>query len=217
MRYFCLAALSLLVFATGCGPRLIPVLATPTPYEQKIPAQCDIAKVRQGKVAVLVQGAPAPEVRQILTTAILGELNDKTDLKKSDLVPASAMDDVRKDEQKYLVMSQKQIGEAVGAGTLVAVKIVNYGLYPLPMGGYYDVSVKVSVTVIDVKTGVLVWPLDGAGREVSLAYEAERGTPESVNVKILTYAAHGVTRYLYDCPKAYFRTPGETRMSEFGD
>jgi hypothetical protein len=207
--------LGVAVMVCGCGPRLIPVLSTPTRYEEKIPAQYDIAARAQGKIAVLVQGAPSPGIRLILTDAILLELEKKTSVKKSNLVPGSAMADLRKDEQRYLSMSQAQIGEAVGAGTVLVVKIVNYGLYPLPTGGYYDATIKVSATLIDVKTGVLLWPVDGPGREVSLAYDAERGTPDSVSAKILTYTAHGVARFLYDCPKAYFRTPGEQRTTEW--
>jgi hypothetical protein len=204
------------VMSSGCA-RVLPVLATPTPYEDKVPAQFDIGKRAQGKVAVLVQGAPSPEVRIMLTEAILRELNDKTSLKKSDLVPASAISEIRKDEQRYLSMSQGQIGGAVGAGTVLAVKIVNYGLYPVPLGGYYDASIKVSATLIDVKTDVLLWPLDGGGREISLTFDAERGTADAVTAKILVFTAHGIARYLYDCPKAYWHTSGEERSGELGN
>ncbi len=215
MKYVLLAGMGLAVMVSGCGPKLLPILSTPTPYEQKIPAQYDIGKYNQGKLAVLVQGAPAPQVRQILTEAILYELVEKTSLRKSDVIPGSVMNDLRKDEAKYLAMSQKQIGEAVGASTVLVVKIVNYGLYPLPTGGYYAASIRVSGTVSDARTGVLQWPLDGPGREVTLNYDAERGTADSVMAKILTYTAHGVVRYLYDCPKAYWHTPGEQKTTEW--
>jgi hypothetical protein len=203
----------ILCLVSGCG--MVPVMTTPTRYEDKIPAQFDIAKNAQGKVAVLVQGAPTRDVRMLLTDAILNELKEKTDLKKVDLIPAEAIDNLRKDETRYLAMDQGQIGGAVGAGTVLAVKIVNYGLYPAPMGSYYDASVKVSASIIDVRTAIQLWPRDSAGREVSLTFDAEAGSAEAVSVKVLVSAAHGIARYLYDCPKAYWNTPGEPRSLEW--
>jgi hypothetical protein len=212
MKYTMIVVLGVLAMVSGCG--LPAALSNPTPYEQKVPAEYDIAKAAQGRVAVLVQGGTASS-RQLLTEALLRELQKDTDLRAKDLVPASTMEALRKDESRYLAMSQAQVGEAVGAGTVLVVKIVNYGLYPLALGSYYDGSIKVSATLMDVKTGLLLWPQNGLGREVSMNFEGEHGSTEAVTAKLVAAAAHGVVRYLYDCPKAYYHAEGELRTSEW--
>jgi hypothetical protein len=213
MRYLVLMMVCVAAGVSGCG--LAPVLSTPTPYEASIPAEFNIAKDAQGKIAVVVQGGDIESTRQALTDVILLELEKNADVKKARLVPRSAIDAIKKDEEKYLAMTKVQVGAVAGAETVLVVKIVNYGLYPVPMGGYYDGSIKASASLVDVRTATLLWPRDGIGHEVSISFDAERGGADVMRAKLLTSAGHAIVRYLYDCSQAGFRTPGEHRSSEW--
>lgn len=215
MRYLIWLAVLAAVSAGGCG--VAPLLGTPTSYEQKTPAEFNLAKDTVGKIAVLAQGGPNIALRRELEDAVLLKLQEKVELKKDRLVARSEIDKLRLDQEKYLAMTPAQIGAAAGAGTILVVKIVKYELYPLPLGRYYDCAMGVSVVLVDVGTGTILWPQDGMPRSVSLASEGERGEANEVTTKLVRLMAHGVTRYLYDCPKAYFRLPGESRGNELED
>lgn|GEM_PF-7092664 len=214
MRYRVLSAMAVMCLLVG-GCQLGAIVGKPTSYEKKVPAEFGISRSTQGRVAVLVQGAPGEALRRNIVEATLLELEKNAGVRKSRLVPAAEMERLRQNEEKYLAMTSSQIGAAVGAETVLVVKIANYGLYPLPIGGYHDCSMTASAMLVDVKSGTIMWPADGIGREVSLMLEAERGDSAGIGEKLAMLAAHGVVRYLYDCPKAYFRVAGEKRGSEW--
>jgi hypothetical protein len=215
MRYLIWLAVLAAAVAGGCG--LIPALATPTSYEQKIPAEFNLAKGTEGKVAVLAQGGPDIALRREVEDVVLLELKEKVGVKKDRLVARSEIDKLRLDQEKYLAMTPAQLGAAAGAGSVLVVKIVKYELYPMPLGRYYDCSMSVSAMLVDVATGIILWPADGMPRSVSFASEGVRGDAKDVTTKLVRLMAHGVTRYLYDCPKAYFRMPGESRGNGMED
>jgi hypothetical protein len=212
----CVITMAMVVAAVavgGCG--LGTLMSEATPYEKAIPAEFNIARDTQGTVAVLVQGGPGNDLRRQFTDAILLELEKKAGVKKARLVASAEVDNLRKDEDKFLAMTTAQVGAAVGAEAVLVVKIVNYGLYPLPMGGYHDCTMVASATLVDVRSRTILWPQNGMGSEVSLALEAEYGDAKVVTARSVSLGAHGVVRHLYDCPKAYFRIPGEKRGNEW--
>ena len=196
----------LAVSAGGC------FLAAPTSLEQKVPAEFRVARELPGRLAVIVQGGPDNQTRRRFSDILLRELELKAGLRKNRLVPAGQIDALRRqDEQAYRGMTHSQIGAAVGADAVLVVRIMNYGLYPLPLGSYHDCSITASAMLVDVPSGTILWPQDGMGRQVQLTLEAQRGDAETAGARMLARAAHGVVRYLYDCPKGYFRISGERR------
>jgi hypothetical protein len=215
MRYLIWLAVLAAAGAGGCG--IVPLLGTPTAYEQKIPAEFNIAKNTEYKIAVLVQGGPNIALRREVEDAILLDLQEKVELKKDRLVARSEIDKLRLDNDKYQAMTPSQVGTAAGAGGVLVVKIVKYELYPMPLGRDYDCGMSVSASLVDAATERILWPEDGMARSVSLESEGERGGAVEITAKLVLAMAHGVTRYLYDCPKAYFRMPGEKRENELED
>ncbi|HSV27380.1 MAG TPA: hypothetical protein VLH60_05755 [Sedimentisphaerales bacterium] len=196
----------LAVSASGC------FLASPTSFEQNVPAEFKVARALPGRLAVIVQGGPDNQTRQRFSDILLRELESKAGMRKNRLVPTSQIDALRRqDEHAYLGMTSSQIGAAVGVDTVLVVRIMNYSLYPLPLDSYYDCSITVSAMLVDVPSGTIVWPQDGVSRQVQLVLETQRGDAATVGARMLALAAHGVVRYLYDCPKRNFRVRGEKR------
>jgi hypothetical protein len=212
MKYLICLVLLAAAGTGGCG--MAAVLGSPTSYELKVPAGFNLSRDTEGKIAVLAQGGPNIALRQQVEDIVLLKLHEKAEIKKDRLVARSEIDKLRLDQEKYLAMTPAQLGEAAGAGTVLVVKIVKYELYPMPLGRYYDCAMSVSAVLVDTRTGTILWPADGMPRSVSFAAEGERGEAQAVTTRLVMKIAHGVTRYLYDCPKAYFRMPGESSGNE---
>lgn len=204
------AALPLLLLCSGCQfLGLASIAASPTGYEDKIPAQFDLAKSKDRKVLVLVD-QPAylsaeVNLRQYLTDAVNASLKAKMKFPAEQLFTYEQLADFRSARSDFRELLPSQVGSAIGADMVLVIVIDNYELIKLSGTNYYRGMLYVHSLLLNCSNGERLWPGDSEGRIIKVGFEVERGGSEIAAARLAGDAAHCITRYLYNCPKHGFK------------
>jgi hypothetical protein len=210
------AGLPVVLFYAGCSPGIIGVIGTPTPSEMKSSAQYNLTKDIDQKILVLVdQPASFSEyasLRFYLTDMIIKMLQVKAKIKPSLFIDYQTLADLRADAPDLYTLSPVQVGSKLGADLVLAVTITNCRITNMAEAGYNG-SLDASAALYKVATGEKLWPTMEQSQLVQVGCESERRGQDAACVRLAAAAAHCITRYLYDCPKAGFKISDERTVS----
>jgi hypothetical protein len=188
-----------IVLCQGCN--VLGFLASPGPFEQKLPPQCEIKKVTSGKILVWVEALPgsgaSAEVTEKLHQALKTRLTKKAGISKKDLLTmdplfTSAYNPSQKPEE---------IGRKAGAGSVLYVRLEEYDIVSLHSNTIFSGQMKARAFLIRSENGEVVCPEDPAGILADVGTETTAKGREEVLQVIADAAAHCIVRSFYPCPK----------------
>ncbi len=206
-----------LLVILGCQfAGMVGVIGTPTPSETKSSAQYNLTKDKDQKILVLVD-QPASfsayaNLRFYLTDMIIKTLQVKAKMKPSLFTDYKMLADLRAGTPDFYMLSPVQVGEKLGADLVLVVTITNCRITNLAEAGYNG-SLDANAALYKVATGEKLWPTIEQSQRVEVGCESERRGQDAACVRLAAAAAHCITRYLYDCPKANFKISDERTAS----
>jgi hypothetical protein len=208
----------MVLFCAGCAPQIIGVLGTPTSSEQaEGSAEFDLSKNKDQKILILVD-QPASfsayaNLRFYLTDMIAKTLQEKAEMKPSQIIDYKLLADLRASTPDFYTLSSIEVARKLGADIVLAVTIVDCKIYDIPEGGYVAGSLDAQAVLYSVSSGEKLWPTAEQSKLVGVGFESERRGRDAGVVRLAAAAAHCVTRYLYNCPKASFKISDERTAS----
>ena len=211
------AGLPVILFYAGCQAiNMVSLLGSPTPSEMKSSAQYNLTGDKDQKILVLVdQPASFREyanLRFYLTDTIIKMLQVKAEIKPSLFIDYKMLADFRAGTPDFYMLSPAQVGEKLGADLVLAVTITNCRITNIGEAGYNG-SLDANAALYKVATGEKLWPTIEQSQLVQVGCESERRGQDAACVRMAAAAAHCITRYLYDCPKAGFKISDERTVS----
>jgi hypothetical protein len=167
----------------------------------KIKAKYVLPKV---PTLVLVENYRNPAVSQIDADLVASELCDQ--LKQNNLVPLVDPDKLTAvrdtDAAKYHAMSQVDLGRAVGAKQVIYVELLESSVEADSTESAARGRVSADVRVVDVDTGLTLWPLDSAqGYPLSADVPYNRADPDRVtamHAQMLAQLSDALAKLFYD-------------------
>jgi hypothetical protein len=192
-----------LVFCVGCG------ILIPSAHETKIPAEFKLTDYKGRKTLVLVNqpawlGAPLV-LRQQLTERINDYLVENVKLGPNDIIDYEQLSDFRAKRVDYNMMTEAQIGRALGADLVLLVVLDGFNMAKLPDVDYYNGELGCQAILIDVESAKKLWPQEETARLIKVGFDFEvRGQELAIN-RLASAAAYCITKYLYDCRKDKFK------------
>lgn len=207
-----IASLSTAIIFCCSGCRAIGALASPSPWEIKIPAEYKLADNKPEKMLVLVE-QPAwamseANMRVYLTQAVESLLTAKIGIKADVFVPYNKLADLRSNTPDFSAMSQPQVGARLGAGLVLYIVIDNFELYAMSDAGYYRGQLDARSGLYDVKSGLRLWPQDDL-KSSSVYLDMEDGQEKAAK-RLASSTARCIVRNFYDCPKPEYKVPDES-------
>ena len=211
------AGLPVLLFYAGCNAvGMVSVLGTPTPSETKSSAQYKLTKNKDQKILVFVDQPASfsayPNLRFYLTDTIIKLLQVKAEIKPSVFIDYKKLADLRTETPDFYMLSPAQIGDKLGADLVLMVTIIDCRITNIGEAGYNG-SLDATAALYKVTTGEKLWPTMEQSQLVQVGCESERRGRDAACVRLAAAAAHCITRYLYDCPKANFKISDERTVS----
>lgn len=191
-----------LIFCFGCG------ILTPSAHETKIPAEFKLVDYKGKETLVLVNQPAwlnAPIIlRRELTERINDYLVKNVKLGSNDIIDYEQLSDFRAKRVDYNMMTEAQIGRALGADLVLLVVLDGFSMDKLPDVDYYNGELGCQVILIDVASSKKLWPQETA-KLIRVGFDFEvRGQELALN-RLTNAAAYCITRYLYDCRKDKFK------------
>jgi hypothetical protein len=167
----------------------------------KIKAKYVLPKV---PTLVLVENYRNPAVSQIDADLVASELCDQ--LRQNNLVPLVDPDKLTAvrdtDAAKYHAMSQVDLGRAVGAKQVIYVELLESSVEADSTESAARGRVSADVRVVDVDTGLTLWPLDSAqGYPLSADVPYNRADPDRVtamHAQMLAQLSDALAKLFYD-------------------
>ena len=210
------AGLPVVLFYAGCqAVNMVALIGTPTSSENGS-AQYDLSKDKDQKILVLVDQPASfsayPNLRFYLTDTITKMLQLKAKVKPSLFIDYKMLADLRAGTPDFYMLSPVQVGEKLGADLVLVVTITDCRIISIGEAGCNG-SLDTNAALYKVATGEKLWPTMEQSQLVQVGCESERRGQDAACVRLAAAAAHCVTRYLYDCPKAGFKISDERTVS----
>jgi hypothetical protein len=212
------AGLPVILFYAGCAPQILAVLGTPTSSEQvEGSAEYDLSKNKTQKILVLVD-QPASlsayaNLRFYLTDTIDKMLQEKAKMRPAQIIDYKLLADLRANTPDFYTLLPTQIGLELDADLVLVVTIVDCKISGMSESGYVSGSLDAQASLYNVSSGEKLWPTTEQSKLIGVGFESERRGWDAAMVRLSVAAAHCVTRYLYNCPKAGFKISDERSAS----
>jgi hypothetical protein len=212
------AGLPVVLFYAGCSPGIIGVIGTPTSSEEvEGSAEYDLSKNKTQKILIFVD-QPASfsayaNLRFYLTDTIDKMLQEKARMKPAQIIDYKLLADLRANTPDFYTLLPTQVGRQLDANLVLVVTIVDCKISNISEGGYVSGSLDAQASLYSVSSGEKLWPTTEQSRLIGVGFESERRGRDAAMVRLSVAAAHCVTRYLYNCPKAGFKISDERTAS----
>jgi hypothetical protein len=135
----------------------------------------------------------------------------KAGIKSKYIVSYQEISQLQARRKDFAELSPVQVGDALDVGLVLYILIENYSLYAIADHDYYNGSLFTRSVLFDVSASEVLWPLDGDGRTVKAVIEFENKGRKAALDRLTTTTAHCISRYLYNCSRAKFKTSAEQR------
>jgi hypothetical protein len=209
-------ALPAIIFYAGCVPQIIGVLATPTSSERASgSAEYDLSEDKDQKILVFVDQptylSAYANLRFYLTDMInkMLQSKDKVNIKPSLIIDYKELADLRANTTDFYMLTPLQVANKLGADLVLVATVTDCKTRETSEASYISGSLEVHAALYKVSSGERLWPTTEQSRLVQVGFESERRGRDAAVVRLAAAAAHCVTRYLYDCPKANFKISDE--------
>ena len=210
----CLLAIIGVVCSGGCN--IIGFIGSPTAYEKKVPAEYELHRT-ESRILVFIDQARSSSVgfhvRGALDAAVIGYLADKVRVDKNNIIASVGYTPSR--VQAYAGLSPAQIGRKAGADLVLYIRIDKYELEQMDRRGYFSGRLVTRSVLVDVDSAKVLWPASQEARLNRIKVELEIDGREAASNRLMSGAAHCITRYFYNCPGPLFRWGDEQKEFEF--
>jgi hypothetical protein len=191
----------------GCN--VLGLLANPGPFEQKIPAECELKPIAAQKIFVWVEALPGSgansEIAGRLNQSILVRLVKNAGVSKKYILT-----------QDTLVTSAYnpsqgpgQIGQQAGAGAVFYVRIEEFELINLHGDKIYSGQMKARAFLVNSQNGEVLCPKEAEGIIADVATELTTKGRDDIILVLSDAAAHCIVRRFYPCPKNEYKVDEE--------
>jgi hypothetical protein len=201
-----LCVLIAIISSSGCG--IVGVAGTQSAYEKKIPAEYDLAGQKDRQILILVEQPSwlntEVNLRYYLTEAIRVSFIMNVKIPPESIVSYNELSEFRSNKSDFSSLSPVEVGQALGADIVLMVMIEDYQLNQMPDTDYYNGLLSAQAILFETATGVKLWPESTMGKSIRVSFEAERNR-ELAAQRLVSAAAHCITRFLYNCPKYKFK------------
>jgi hypothetical protein len=208
------------VFLCG-GCNLLGLLASETIHEEKVTAQFKLSEYGKEGVLVFVDSLKKINVAYGLEEKLEGSIENylvkKVRLKKENILGGDELSELRSSRPDFDRMSPVMVGEALGVGKVLYVRIENYSLFNIDGKDYYEGFLVTRSVLFDVGTGAVVWPDTMTGKVIRVKVDLETKGREAALARLTTATAHCITRYFYNCPRDQFKISEEHVIYEMED
>jgi hypothetical protein len=208
------------LFCDGCVPQIVGVLATPTSSERvEGSSEYDLSHDKDQKILVFVDQptylSSYANLRFYLTDMInkMLQSKDKVNIKSSLVIDYKELADLRANTMDFYTLTPIQVANKLDADLLLVVTITDCKIHDASEGGNVSGSLVVQAALYKVSSGEKLWPTTEPSRLVQVGFESERRGRDAAVIRLAAAAAHCITRYLYDCPKANFKISDEQTAS----
>jgi hypothetical protein len=217
LAIFVCACLPAVLFYAGCAPQIIAVLGTPTSAETEGAAEYDISKNKDQKILVFVDQpsylSAYANLRFFITDMIGKMLQTKAKIKPSQIIDYKLLADLRANTADFYTLSPIEAARKLDADLVLVVTIIDCKIRDISEAGYVSGTLDAQAALYSVSSGEKLWPTTEQSRLVGVGFESERRGRGGGVVRLAAAAAHCVTRYLYNCPKAGFKISDERTAS----
>ena len=200
-RITVIVCLVLLVFCGGCN--IFGFLAAPSAYERRIKAEYKLRKRQDEKILVFVDeaqgGRTSVDFRMDLSEEIASLLKKKVRISKENLLGYDEIASLQQSRDDFNSLVPTHIGKELGAGVVLYLQIVDYGLYGNEKERYYNGSLVSRCVLVETATGDVLWPEDRQVRYLRSRVELDV-MRESVNTRLVKAMGHMTARNFYDVP-----------------
>ena len=210
------AGLPVALFYAGCVPQIVGVASTPTSSERvEGSAEYDISHDKDQKILVFVDQptylSAYANLRFYLTDMInkMLQAKDKARINPSLIIDYKELADLRASTTDFYMLTPIQVANKLGADLVLVVTVTDCKIRDMSEAGYISGSLDAQAALYKVSSGEKLWPTAEQSRLVQVGFESERRGQDAAVVRLAAAAAHCVTRYLYDCPKASFKISDE--------
>ncbi len=207
------------LFCSGCN--VFGLLVSETIHEERSKAQFRLAEYGKEGVLLFVDSLKRTNVaygfQEELEGSIEHYLVKKARLKRKNILDWDALSELRSSRPDFDRMSPVKVGEALGVGKVLYVRIENYSLYNIDGRDYYEGFLVTRSVLFDVGTGAVVWPDTRAGKVIRVKVDLETKGREATVARLTTATAHCITRFFYNCPRDRFRISEEQVIYEMTD
>lgn len=201
LRLTVIACLVAAVFCGGCN--IMGFIAAPSAHERRIPAEYDLRKRQDEKILVFVDeskgGDASLDFRIDLSAGIVYDLKKKVKISEENLIGYEEIASLRKSREDFDDLLPAHIGQALGAGIVLYLQIVDYGLYGKSKERYYNGNLVSRCVLVESATGKILWPDDRKVRYIRARVELDVRR-ESVNQRLIKAMSHITTRNFYNVP-----------------
>jgi hypothetical protein len=191
----------------GCG--VISRLGTPTRYEKKVPAEYDITKRKGEKILVLVKQPLWLDAQENLRFYLTGAMNagfvGRMKWETENLVSYEQLSKFRSARSDFSLLSPARAGKELGADMVLFVMVEDFELNRVEDAGLYKGALAVQTVLFDAAGGNKLWPVSEKSKAVRVGFDVESGREKALT-RLAGSAALCTTRYLFNCPVAYYKT-----------
>lgn len=206
----CLLAVIGTVWSGGCN------VLSPTAHEKKVPAEYELYGT-ESRILVFVDQVRSSSVgfhvRDALDATVTAYLADKVRIDKNNIIAHAGYTPSR--VQAYAGLSPAQIGQKAGADLVLYIRIDKYELEQMDSRGYFSGSIATRSVLVDVGPATVLWPASKEARLNRIKVEFETHGRAAISNRLMSGAAHCITRYFYDCPGPRFRWGDEQKEYNF--
>lgn len=202
--------LVLVFFQAGCKfGGIVSILGTPTPYENKIPAEYDLTRRAKQKIVVFVH-QPAylnaqANLRYYLTDVMNKELRKKIKISSKNLVAYEELSEFRSNRADFSLLSPVDVGSALDADLVLLVVIEDYQLEEVDEVVFQNAFLACQTVLLDTATAEKLWPETEESKSIRVGFEVGSRDKELAVERLSSGCAYCTVRYLYNCPKGKFR------------
>lgn len=194
-----------ILMAGGCN--VISFLASPGPFEKKIPPEYNLEAQQDRKVLLLIECPRSSgvdyDVKKKLISGFEVYLISQMEIDPGNIVHSQPS------LGQGMVEDPVKTAQALGAGYVLLVQVDNYRLAPLNTGKYVTGEMLSRAVLMDADLGIAVWPKDPGGKIVHIGVDLETKGRDLALTRLISATTHCVLRYLYPCEKLKFKNSDE--------
>jgi len=210
LRFTVIGCLVAAVFCGGCN--IMGFLAAPSAHERRIPAEYDLRKRQDEKILVLIDeskgGDSSLNFLIDLNEGIVHCLEKKVRISQENLIGYEEIASLRQLRKDFDSLLPAQIGQALGAGLVLYLQIVDYSLYGKSQERYYNGNLVSRCVLVESATGKILWPDNRKVRYIRARVELDVDR-EKVNQRLIRATSHITTRNFYNVPWPKYESSDE--------
>ena len=190
---------------SGCN--IVGFLASPGPFEKKIPPQYDLQAQQDRKILILIDCPRSSEVDYDVKKKLIAgfELYLRSQM---DIEPANFVSNPSGLDQA-LNHDPVKMAQELGVGYVLLVQVDQYGLSPLNSAKYFTGQMISRAVLMDADLNMAVWPKEPGGKIVHIGVDLETKGRDIALTRLVSGTTHCILRYLYPCEKLKYKNSDE--------